>query len=100
MFLPVTSCQAVTRVRSDSIGTRLLDAELVVVLAAHEVVGDADVVTAGGQVHSGGPPEVAVAAENQDPHQRLSLEPNRRSSECDRPYLAYRTRQAKTRCLL
>ena len=35
---------------------------------AREVVDDCHVVTGGGEVHGGGPPEVAVAAEDKDSH--------------------------------
>ena len=50
-----------------------VDAHLVVVVAADEVVDDADVVAALRQVQRRGPTEIAVPAEYQDPHRALDL---------------------------
>src|SRR5262249_47058689 len=48
-----------------------LDANLVVVLTANEVVSDRDVVTTFGEMQRGRPAEVPVAAKDQDPHAGL-----------------------------
>ena len=49
-------------------GNEALDTHLVVVLPPYEVVTDRDIVATIGQMQRRRPPEVPVAAQNQDPH--------------------------------
>ena len=65
---PETSRHASIRSARPRIGVSESVDVLVMPAAAGEVVDDEDLVAAGREAHRRGPAEVAVAAEDQDPH--------------------------------